>query len=311
MSEMNYEIGQKVDFFGKVEALNPSTYDTVAINVETEAREKVVVRIPAQAPVQVNKLYWFECVAINFKEKIHLRADVFLPLADKKVDDDVKERLFRTFYQYAPVNLREIREAIESRLAKIENPVIGAITRDLYDKFSEDFYLYPAATKFHHAYISGLAYHTASMLRLADGFLAVYPFLNVDLVYAGIILHDLTKTLEFDSYEGSEYTIQGKLIGHISLTTNEIALCAVRLGLEAAEETMLLEHIILSHHYYGNFGSPKRPAIAEALVIHLVDNVDSKVTVVGEELAKTPAAGFTEPIGVLDKERYFKHKLSK
>ncbi|MFA5007171.1 MAG: HD domain-containing protein [Candidatus Izemoplasmatales bacterium] len=308
---MNYEIGTKVDFFGKVEAVNPSTYDTVAINVETEAREKVVVRIPATAPVSLNKLYWFECVAIAFKEKVQLRADVFQSIADKKVDDDEKERLFRIFYQYAPVNLRELRASIESRLAKLENPVVRAITFDLYDKYSEDFYLYPAATKFHHAYISGLAYHTASMLKMADGFAAVYPFLNRDLLTAGIVLHDLTKTLEFDSYEGAEYTLRGKLIGHISLTSNEIALSAERLGFADAEETMLLQHIVLSHHYYGNFGSPKKPNVVEALVIHFIDNIDSKVTVVGEELAKVAPGAFTEPIGVIDKERFYKHKLSK
>jgi len=311
MNEMAYEIGAKVQFFGKVEATNPSTYDTVAINVETEAKEKVVVRIPATAPVSLNKLYWFETVAINFKEKIHLRADVFTPLAEMKVDDDVKERLFRTFYEYAPVNLRELRATIENSLARLANPVIRAITMDLYEKYAEDFYLYPAATKFHHAYISGLAYHTASMLRLAEGFLSVYPFLNEDLLIAGIVLHDVTKTLEFDSYEGSEYTVAGKLIGHISLTANEIALTAAKLGFSAAEETMLLEHIILSHHYYGNFGSPKKPNLAEALVIHFIDNVDSKVTVVGEELAKIAVGAFTEPVGVLDKERFYKHKLSK
>lgn len=310
MNEMNYEIGTRIDFFGKVVAVNPSTYDTVAINVETETREQVVVRIPARTAVGANKLYWFECVAIAFKEKIQLRADVFQTLAEKGVDDDVRERLFRTFYEYAPVNLREIRQTIESRLAAIENPVVRAITNDLYAKFAEDFYLYPAATKFHHAYISGLAYHTASMLKLADGFAAVYPFLNRDLLTAGIVLHDLTKTLEFDSYEGAEYTVAGKLIGHISLTSNEIALSAARLGLADAEETMLLQHIVLSHHYYGNFGSPKKPNIVEALVIHFIDNVDSKVTVVGEELQKIAAGEFTESIGVLDKERFYKHKLS-
>jgi len=156
-----------------------------------------------------------------------------------------------------------------------------------------------------------LAYHTSSMLKLAEGFLKVYPFLNEDLVYAGIILHDVTKVLEFDSYEGSEYTVQGRLLGHITLGANEIALTARDLGLEKSEEAMLLEHIILSHHYFGNFGSPKKPNIAEALVIHFIDNIDSKVCVLGEELEKTKLGDFTAPIGVLDKERYLKHKYSK
>ncbi len=311
MKDMNYEIDQKVNFYGKIEAVNPSTYDSYAVNVETEAKEKVIVRVPAKTVVSLNKLYWFETVAISFKDKIHLRADKFAPIAEMDIDDDVKERLFRAFYEYAPINLREVRGGIEGKLARLQNPVIRAITMDIYEKYADDFYLYPAATKFHHAYISGLAYHTWSMLKLADGFLSVYPFLNEDLLIAGIVLHDVTKTLEFDSYEGSEYTLAGKLIGHISLGVNEIALSAARLGLEDTEEKMLLEHIILSHHYYGNFGSPKKPNLVEALVIHFIDNVDSKVTVLGEELQKIEVGGFTDAIPVLDKERFYKHKLSK
>jgi 3'-5' exoribonuclease len=139
----------------------------------------------------------------------------------------------------------------------------------------------------------------------------VYPFLNQDLIIAGIILHDVTKILEFDTYEGSEYTLQGKLVGHITLGANEIALTAKKLGFSELEEVMLLEHIILSHHYYGNFGSPKKPNIAEALMIHFIDNIDSKVAVLGEALSEVDAGSFTESLGVLDKERYYKHKLSK
>ncbi len=93
MKDMNYEVNQKVNFYGKIEAVNPSTYDSFAVNVETEAKEKVVVRVPAKTAVSLNKLYWFETVAISFKDKIHLRADKFAPIAEMDIDDDVKERL--------------------------------------------------------------------------------------------------------------------------------------------------------------------------------------------------------------------------
>jgi len=86
---------------------------------------------------------------------------------------------------------------------------------------------------------------------------------------------------------------------------------ARELGFQDEEEVMLLQHILISHHYYGNFGSPKKPNIAEALMIHFIDNIDSKACVLGEELEVVETGDLTSPIGVLDRERYYKHKLSK
>lgn len=308
---MNFEIGDKFNFYGKLEQINNSTYDTFACNVISEEGEVLVVRIKEGEEVSLNKIYYFETEAINFKEKIHLLANKVTIIGELDLNDDLKERLMRAFYHYAPVNLSDIRKGIEKKLKKISNEVIKKIVDKIYADHQDDFYLYPAATKFHHAYISGLSYHTNSMMKLAEGFLEVYPFLNSDLLYAGIFLHDICKIEEFDSYEGSEYTLKGRLIGHITLGANLIHDTAKELGLENSEEVILLQHIIISHHYYGNFGSPKKPNIAEALVIHFIDNIDSKVTELGEELDLVKIGDLTSSIGVLERERYYKHKLSK
>ncbi|MBU1145068.1 MAG: HD domain-containing protein [Firmicutes bacterium] len=307
---MNIEIGQTYEFFGKVDQINTSTYDSFACNVTSADNENVIVRIKEGEDISLNKIYFFKTEAVLFKEKIHLMANDFTIIGEMDLSDDVKEKLMRAFYHYAPINLSVIRKRIEDKLSFISNPILKAITEKIYLDHADDFYLYPAATKFHHAYISGLAYHTYSMLELADGFIKVYPFLNQDLIYSGIILHDVCKIKEFDSYEGSEYTIQGRLIGHITLGANLIAITAKELGYENDEETMLLQHIIISHHYYGNFGSPKKPNIAEALIIHFIDNIDSKVCVLGEELDLVKQGDLTASIGVLERERYYKHKLS-
>ncbi len=308
---MNFEIGEQFSFYGKIEQINTSSYDTIACNVLSQEGETFIVRVLQTEEVSLNKIYFFETEAIAFKEKIHLLAKTVTILGELDLEDDVKEKLMRAFYKYAPVKLSTIRDGIESRLALIENEIIKRIVDTIYLEYADDFYLYPAATKFHHAYISGLSYHTLSMMKLADGFLPVYPFLNKDLLYAGIFLHDICKLLEFDSYEGSEYTIKGRLIGHITMGANLIHSTAKDLGIEEEEEVMLLEHIIISHHYYGNFGSPKKPNIAEALIIHFIDNIDSKVNELGEELDLIKIGDTTSPIGVLERERYYKHKLSK
>lgn len=304
------EVGNVQNFFGKVLQKNDSTYETYPINVLTEDNEQVIVRIPKEKTVALNKIYFFETEAIQFKEKIHLEAKKYTIIGETDASEEKKEALLKFFYHYAPVDTSVIRAGIEATISNLQNPVIKEITEDIYQKFRMDFYLYPAATKFHHAYISGLAYHTHTMLKLARNMKEVYPFLNEDLLFAGIILHDICKIFEFDSYEGSEYTIKGKLLGHITMGANLINHVAIELGYQDKEETMLLEHIMISHHYYGNFGSPRKPNIAEALVIHFIDNIDSKVTVLGEELNLVEKGNLTSSIGVLERERYYKHKLT-
>jgi len=255
---MNFEIGDLYNFYGKIDQINTSSYDSFACNVTSEEGESLIVRIQNDEDVSVNKIYYFKTEAIVFKEKIHLLAKEVTIIGELDLDDDLKERLMRAFYHYAPVNLSDIRKGIESKLHSIQNEVIKKIVDHIYKNVQDDFYLYPAATKFHHAYISGLSYHTNSMMKLAEGFLLVYPFLNSDLLYAGIFLHDICKIEEFDSYEGSEYTLKGRLVGHITMGAALIQETAKHLGLENEEEVILLQHIIISHHYYGNFGSPKK-----------------------------------------------------
>ncbi|HKL47984.1 MAG TPA: HD domain-containing protein, partial [Candidatus Izemoplasmatales bacterium] len=270
----------------------------------------VIVRILQDQSMSVNKVYHIKAKAIEFKDKIHLEAMAYQPLEKMDIDDKKREKLMKFFYDYAPIKVTHIRKDIDKAVNHIKNKVIFDITKHIYDKYNKEFYLYPAASRFHHAYISGLAYHTHTMLKLAKGFLKVYSYLNEDLLMSGIILHDVCKIFEFDSYENSEYTIKGKLIGHISMGVNLIHEVAKIYGYEETEEVMLLEHIIISHHYYGNYGSPKKPNIAEALMIHFIDNIDSKACVLGEELDLVKQGELTKSIPVLDRERYYKHHLT-
>lgn len=306
-----FENGVKYEFFAKVMQINDSTYATYPITVLTENDESAIIRIKQTENLSLNKIYYFKTEGVLFKEKVHLEVLEYSKLSDLELSDAKKEKLMKFFYNHAPINTTEIIKDIEDIIAGLENKIIKDITLKIYQEKRDDFYLYPAATKFHHAYISGLAYHTHSMLRLAEGFLEVYDWLNADLLYSGIILHDICKISEFDSYEGSNYTIKGKLIGHIAMGVSLLDQVAKDLNYQDEEEVMLLQHILLSHHYYGNFGSPKKPNIAEALMIHFIDNIDSKACVLGEELELVENGDLTGPIGVLERERYYKHKLSK
>jgi 3'-5' exoribonuclease len=271
-----------------------------------ENKEGETLRVHEDYKLTVGAVYLFSCNPILFKEKEQLQVEEFTHIDDVEISFERRQELMRAFYEYSPVDSTITRSIIESYLSKIENIVIKDITSDIYNRYQKEFYLYPAATKFHHAYIGGLSYHTSTMMRLLDGFIEVYPFLNMDLLVAGVFLHDVCKTVELSNYAGPEYTKEGKLLGHITMGVKLIEGVALKLGYEKTEEVLLLEHMVLSHHYYGNYGSPKKTNIPEALVLHFVDNIDSKMTVLEETLKQTEKGEFTTPIGVLDREKYYK-----
>ena len=300
---------ETIKFFAKVDTVNETSYDTFTLSVYKEDGERVTIRINKEEKVDVNSVYEVETTEIEFKEKMQQLVVNHSMIDDCDITIERKGELMSKFYEYAPIEVSEVKEIIESYLNKIENKIIKDIVFDIYNEHKTNFYLYPAATKFHHAYISGLSYHTSTMMKLIDGFINVYPFLNLDLLVAGVLLHDICKVVELSNYAGPEYTKEGKLLGHITMSVKAIELTAHKLGYLGTEEVLLLEHMVLTHHYYGNYGSPKKPNIPEALILHFIDNIDSKLTVLSEQLDTVEKGEFTQSIGVLDRERYYKSKL--
>jgi 3'-5' exoribonuclease len=146
----------------------------------------------------------------------------------------------------------------------------------------ERFKRSPAAMNLHHAYIGGLLEHTLALLELGLVVIPRYPQLNLDLVLVGLFLHDIGKTAELSCDANIAYTDEGQLIGHIT----QAAIWIDKKADAAAEKTghpfpdrlrWTLEHIVLSHHGRYEFGSPRLPAIPEAIAIHHLDNLDAKV----------------------------------
>ncbi len=135
----------------------------------------------------------------------------------------------------------------------------------------------PAGKTMHHAYIGGLLEHMLSLSKLALGVIDHYPWLDYDMMVAGVVLHDLGKIGELDYRAGFSYTMEGQLVGHISMAAQWIDEEARNVdGLD--NETLLeLKHIVLSHHGKMEYGSPKVPATAEALALHFLDNLDAKL----------------------------------
>jgi len=302
---------EHTEFYAKIETINNTTYDTNTMRVLSEDKEGLTLRIHEDEKVNLNSIYHFECKPIIFKEKEQLEVITYTHIDECDISFERRQELMSIFYEYAPVDSSQTKEIIESYLNNIDNKIIKEVVMKIYKDNEQEFYLYPAATKFHHAYIGGLSYHTSTMMKLTDGFKNVYPFLNQDLLSAGILLHDICKVTELSNYAGPEYTKEGRLLGHITMGVKLIEVTAEQLGYRGTEEVLLLEHMVLSHHYYGNYGSPKKTNIPEALILHFIDNIDSKMTVLQETLEQIEPGEFTSPIGVLDREKYYKSTIKK
>lgn len=212
------------------------------------------------------------------------------------------------FLETAPLSQQEMMDIITQFVFEMRNPNIQRITRYLLRKHHEAFLDYPAATKNHHEFVSGLAYHVVSMLRLAKAIAQLYPSLNTDLLYAGVILHDLGKVKELSGSISPAYTTEGILLGHISIMLSEISEAAKELGIDG-EEVLILKHLILSHHGKAEWGSPKPPLIKEAEILHYIDNIDAKMNMIDRALERVEPGEFSERIFPLENRSFYKPKF--
>lgn len=240
----------------------------------------------------------------NFRGKMQLRLRQIRPATPQ---DGVK---ISQFIATAPLTIDEMRGKITEYIFAMKNPNIQRITRHLLKKYEKEFYEFPAATKNHHEYVSGLAYHVVSMLDLAKAICTLYPSLDEDLLYAGIILHDLGKVTELSGPISTTYTIKGNLLGHISIMVSEIEKAAEELGIKG-EEVLVLQHLVLSHHGKAEWGSPKPPLIKEAEILHYIDNLDAKMNMLDRALEKVKPGEYTEKVFALDNRAFYKPTFHK
>ncbi|WP_025783105.1 3'-5' exoribonuclease YhaM [Sporosarcina sp. D27] len=199
----------------------------------------------------------------------------------------------------------ELMDELMQFFFEMKNPQIQRITRHLIKKHQEAFMMYPAATRNHHDYVSGLLDHVVSMLKLAKAVADLYPTLNKDLLYSGVILHDIGKVIELSGPVAAHYTVEGNLLGHISIMVTEISKAADELEV-SGEEVMLLQHMVLSHHGKEEWGSPKRPMLPEAEMLHYIDNIDAKMNMLNRAMSKTEPGEFSERIFPLENRSFYK-----
>ncbi|AVQ35839.1 3'-5' exoribonuclease YhaM [Staphylococcus kloosii] len=236
---------------------------------------------------------------INYRGRKQMKINKF-KLATE--EDNVKTQ---DFVDGAPLTPDEIQEEISHYMLDIENASLQRITRHLIRKYQESFFTFPAASSHHHNFASGLSYHVLTMLKVAKSICDIYPTLNRSLLYSAIILHDLGKVKELSGPVATTYTVEGNLLGHISIASEEVAEAARELKIEG-EEVMLLRHMILAHHGKMEFGSPKLPHLKEAEILFFIDNIDAKMNMFDKAYKKTEKGQFTERIFGLEGRQFYK-----
>lgn len=219
---------------------------------------------------------------------------------------------YNQFVPTAPIEASVMLEEILTFVDEMKSNEIKLLVKSLIEDYHEQLMYYPAAKSNHHAIKSGLLYHILRMLRSGKALGGIYKNINLDLVYAGVILHDIEKINEMDATEVGVvegYSKEGQLLGHIIMGIKRIDKKSEMLGIDP-EISLLIQHMILSHHYEAEYGSPKKPLIPEAELLHYLDMIDARMYDMNKALRDIDEEQFTDPIFVLDRRKLYKSKYS-
>lgn len=192
---------------------------------------------------------------------------------------------------YLPVSENSTDDMYSQLLAMIgsvKNPFLSALLKKLFaeDKdFLKSFEGHSAAKTVHHGFIGGLMEHTLSVARLCEYMAGAYPLLNRDLLITAALLHDVGKTRELSAFPMNDYTDEGQLLGHIIIGAQMIHDLAKDIPDFPIDLENQLVHCVLAHHGELEYGSPKKPALAEAVALNLADNTDARMETLTEIFA--------------------------
>lgn len=199
---------------------------------------------------------------------------------------------------YLPVSKFDIEDMYQQLLDyinKIENKYLKQLMRMFFvedEAFIKRFKQSSAAKTVHHGFVGGLLQHTLSVTKLCDYYCSAYPLLNRDLLISAAICHDIGKIREISLFPQNDYTDEGQFLGHIVIGTEMVGEKISKIEGFPVLLASELKHCILAHHGEYEFGSPKKPAIMEAVALNFADNTDAKMQTFTEILENTTETGW-------------------
>ena len=191
---------------------------------------------------------------------------------------------------YLPVSAKDPEEMYSGLLKildTVENPFLVQLIEKYFkeENFAKAFKNHSAAKTVHHAFVGGLLEHTLSVVRMCDQYCTLYPYLNRDLLLTAAAFHDVGKLKEISAFPENDYTDDGQLLGHLVMGSELIGYACRSIKGFPRRLASELQHCILAHHGEYEYGSPKKPAIPEALALNLADNADAKLESMREIMA--------------------------
>ncbi len=209
----------------------------------------------------------------------------------------------------APIDCPAAMEELHRWVDSITDTDYRAVADAMLSAHGDALSSIPAAKSVHHAFLGGLLMHTANMMKIADFLAGMYPeTIDRSLLLTGTLLHDMAKEQEFVFSQlglATDYSVKGQLLGHLVMGAQDAAETAARLGVPE-EKSVLLQHLILSHHGEPEFGAAVRPMCAEAELLSLIDSVDSRMEIYRETYDTMEENTFSPRIFALEK-KIFKH----
>lgn len=266
-------------------SINAKKWELLPVDEETFTANNII-----EVNVEVTK----------FNDNLQLRVNSARSLKEEEID-------INRFIKAPPILKEEIIARFNKMVNSVSDKDYKALLEYFINKYKDKLYIAPAAVSVHHEYSSGLLMHSTSMAELCDYLSSFYNDINRDLLVTGALLHDFGKMEELEGTAIYKYSLEGKLLGHISIMAGQIKEAGQKLGIEE-EKTTLLEHMILSHHGQLEFGSPVLPMTREALLLSLVDNIDSKMTILDKAYEGVNNGEFTQKIYPLDGRTFYKAK---
>ncbi|MCF0123878.1 MAG: HD domain-containing protein [Ruminiclostridium sp.] len=226
----------------------------------------------------------------------------------RRYDPAVDQLVMKDYVKAAPEPAEDMYEYIMAKAISIKDEDLKAMACKFLQENKEHLLYWPGAMRNHHAEMAGLLYHIKRMLMLGEKACDIYTFLKKDWVICGVILHDMEKLNELLSNEmgvSPGYSFEGKLLGHIAQGVKAVEKMGTELGIPE-EKKIMLQHMILSHHYEPDFGSPVKPVFPEAEILHYLDMLDAKLFDFEDALAPVKPGEFSERVRTLDGRMLYK-----
>lgn len=222
---------------------------------------------------------------------------------------NIKNYQLNEFIITSQISKDELSQKINGYIESIQDSILHDVVKETIQSVEKEFFVYPAASKNHHEFVGGLATHTLEMCQLADGIVNQYPSINKDLLISGILVHDVCKVEEYVSPVVVEYSMEGKLLGHISMAQAKVYEIAKSMGHQDSEQVTLLRHMILSHHGEYEYGSPVKPMILEAELLNIIDNLSARVYMFEKNTNSLEVGEFSTRVFSLEGRSIYKPKF--